>query len=450
MGEVTHESVVRAITQFLDDQLQTKLEPLQKKLGKASPDSDQTRKLEEEISTLKGRFSKLVWMEQAGAKMAKQLRFGSHISKGIHPDSKGDNINFRPTHSLPAGIVGFQNIAQPELDANGNAAALPLAAFFNSEVDGVKLRDLILADHPALEGAFDSDPEISRGYQKAFKEALEGVVDTPSADGFNKQVLWPLEDAVANDDYRCLVPLYPSALTNKTVQAINERRFNVENKEARDNRRKSNVNHKPYVSIHALAATQLGGTKPQNVSSLTSRQRGRNLLLESLPPTYSQQHEFRLSKRENSFFNRNLVYHCYQGLQMLYAVVEAPKSVMEVRDQRKQALDLILGQILQAAAYIQTHYPAGWSESYKLKMPHKYWLDPRRADQELQESFKEGRENTEWVSEVMKDFSLWINTQLKTKFPKQSTGFDDAEQREWLREAESAVKASIRAQEGIF
>ena len=326
----------------------------------------------------------------------------------------------------------------------------PLVAFFHCEVNGVKLRELILSDHPGLEGVFDSDPVMSRTYQKSFKNALAGEVDTPTADGFNKQLLWPMEEANANDDYRCLIPLYPSALTDKTVQMINGRRFSNENKEARDNRKKKSAEQKPYVSIHFLAATQLGGTKPQNISWLTSKQRGRNLLLESLPPTYSQQHEFSLSKRQDSFFNKNLAYHCYQGLQMLYAVVEAPESVVEVRDQRKQALDLILGQVIQMAAHIQQHYPAGWSESYKLKMPHKYWLDPQRAEREGQELFKQERENGEWVSELMQDFSRWLNTQLKSKLKKRATDFDDAEQWEWFREAESAVKASIRAEEGIF
>ena len=450
MESITRDDVVDAITHRLDGFLQVKLEPELKQLEKAEPGSDQAQKIEKAITKLRERFSRPVWLENAAKKDAKQLRFGTHISKGIHPDSKGDNINFRPMTSLPAGIVGSQQLAAPELDANGNAAALPLAAFLNTDIKGAKLRDLILADHPALNGVFADDQALSRQYQQAFQKALAGETESPATHERNKQLLWPMEDAIERDNYHCLVPLHPSALVYEVSQKINSQRFSEENKEARDNRKKKNFEQKAYVSIVSLATTQLGGTKPQNISLLTSKQRGRNLLLESYPPTYIQQHDFSLSKRQENFFNKNLAYHCREGLQALYGVIEAPKNVMAVRDQRKQALGMIIGQALQLAESIQRHYAPGWSEGYQLKMAHKYWLDPHRAGLPGQDTFAQGHSTTDWVHTVMEDFSAWLNNLLRDQFKQQATDFDDTEYREWLREMESAIKASQRAKEGIF
>ena len=63
----------------------------------------------QKIADLKQQFSRQQWLEKAAHSMAQQLKFGTHISKGIHPDSKGDNINFKTDRELPEGLVGSQN-----------------------------------------------------------------------------------------------------------------------------------------------------------------------------------------------------------------------------------------------------------------------------------------------------------------------------------------------------
>ncbi len=450
MSVISSDDIRSAIDDFLTAQCQSKSEADLKKLNKATPGSKEEAQAKEKLAELQERYSKSVWLEQAANKMATQLKFGSHISKGVHPDSKGSNVNFRSTKPLPDGVVGSQLLRSPELEANGNAAALPLAAFFNTEIKEKKLYDLILSEHQALSGVFADDPELSDQYCKAFKTALEGGVTAPSTHERNKQLLWPMDEAVEQDNYHCLVPLYPSALTHTFYKKINGQRFSDENKEARDNRKKSKAEQKPYISIINLAATQLGGTKPQNVSLLTSKQGGRNYLLESLPPTYAKQHEYAISKKQESFFNKQLKYHCREGLNQLYGIIESTQNTVEVRDQRKQALDIILGQILQLADYIQRSYPAGWSKQYALHPDYKYWLDPKRAMLEEEVSFKDAREKTDWVHNIMTAFAIWLNNTLKEKFPKRKADFGLSENTEWLREIEVAVKASLRAGEGLF
>ena len=450
MESVTGDDIIQAIDQYLNDLLQSKLEPEQKKLEKVEPGSEQAQQISETIAKIRIRYSKANWLDTLANKHTPQIKFGTHISKGVHPDSKGDNVNFRSSNALPAGLVGTQLLSDSPLDANGNAAALPLVGFLNYRVKSFLFRDLILAKHPALAGVFADDPALSVHYQQQFHSALVAQTDSPKTSGRNKQLLWPLADAIAEDNYHCLIPLHPSALTYSVADTINGIRFGDENKNARDNRRKKSVAQKAYVSIMSLATLKIGGSNPQNISSLTSKQRGVNLLLESLPPTYSRQHTFSVGKRQENFFNKNLAYHCYDGLQMLFAVIEASESVKDVRDQRKQALGLIIGQVLQMAAYIQQNFPAGWSESYQLKMPHKLWLDPLRGEQEGQQSFKEQRERGGWIQPVLEDFSRWLNNLLQAKFKKMATDFDDVEYHEWLQEIKTAVKASQRSSAGIF
>ncbi|MBO9481228.1 type I-F CRISPR-associated protein Csy1 [Salinisphaera sp. G21_0] len=453
MESITRDDVIQAIDQYLSEQLQSKLEPEQKKLDKAEPGSDSEANILKSIENTKHKYSKPMRMEVFATKLAKQLTFGSHFSKGIHPDSKGDNINFRPQNNLPNGIVGSQQALGNELDASGNSAALPLADFFDIQIQGNKLRDLLIGKHPSLEGVFSDDIAASKKYQESFYNSLTSTQESPKASGVNKQLLWPMQNAIKEDSYHNLLPLHPTILIYKAFTKIENARNSEDNKKNKTNRYKKSSESAPYVTTSSIAKCILGGggfLKSRNVSAITGLQGGVNLLLESLPPTYSRQQDFSLSKRQESFFSRSMAYHCYEALQMLYAVIEAANSNKDIRDQRKEALDLILGQILQMAAYVQQSFPAGWSENYQLKMAHKLWLDPLRANQEGQTAFKQQRERGEWVQTVMQDFALWLNNLLQTRFKKQATAFDDMEFIEWRREIEATIKASQRNNAGIF
>ncbi len=454
MEEINEEQVRQAIENFLAQQLAKKLEPLEKAAEKLDPETqaDQYAEILDKIRRLKEKYQRDTWMQDAAERMAKQLRFGTHISKGIHPDSKGDNINFQGDGPLPDGLIGSQSIAETPLDANGNAAALPLAAFFETWVDEekrIKIRHLIQEEHPALKSAFFTQEEISETYCKAFQLALNGDLSSPSSHERNKQLLWPLDDAIAQDHYISLVPLYPSALSHHFFSAVNQVRYSEENKQARDSRKKKSSEHQPYVSLPDIAATRLGGTKPQNVSLLTSRQSGRNYLLPSLPPISNSTYTFHPHKGQQSLFNRRLMRICFNELKDLYAIVGAKNNV-ETRSTRKDSLDLILARVFELAEHIQHSLSPGWSKDYQLDMAEKYWLDPKRALLEDEEAFAEARETGNWQHNICERFALWINERLQYEFPKQSIDFADPEYREWMREFEQAVKASQREGREVF
>jgi len=455
MSEVTESQAQEAVARFLKEQLKKKQEPEVKALEKLDglKDAAKIAVINETIAKLKDKYSLANWMQDAAERMAGQLRFGTHISKGIHPDSKGDNLNLQAKAPLPEGLVGSQTLPDLPVDANGNAAALPLAAFFETWVDegqGIKIRTLIQAQHPSIERAFSPDEELSKAYLQRFKAALDNPVDNPATHERNKQLLWPQSNAITDDAYIAIVPLYPSALTSQFFTKINNARFSDKNKLARDSRRKKPAERQAYLSIPDIAVVRLGGTKPQNISQLTSKQSGRNYLLSALPPIINPTENYRLNKSQKSLFESRLVQCCGLGLKQLYEAVSEEKNTIDIRNKRKDALDLILSSIFKFAEIIQATYSPGWSKDYKLNLAEKYWLDPDRSDLEEEGDFAEARQKTDWQEDIVTNFSLWLNQRLQKKFKNIASQVGDAEYTEWQREIEQAIKASLRSGKELF
>lgn len=441
----TKATVVKAIQQFLVEQNLKKSGADRKKLENAS--LSEKEELLKKIAEYDEKYRFDAWIPNAALVLAKQLYFGTHISRGIHSSSKGDNVNFQSAPTLPPELVGSQLIPKLELDANGNAAALPLAAFFNIIVDaekGVTLKELLLADDPRLEGCFADDPELSNQYKVCFQNALKGDLTKPSSDERNKQILWVNHPDPQEDNYTCLVPLYPSSLTNHFYYKINQLRYSDTNKQALSNRYKKDTEQSPYTTLQSIGVTVLGGTKPQNVSQLTSNQGGRNYLLPSLPPIFKSREQIRLTEKQKTIFNRRLAYVCSDGLNMLYEVVRAEKNIYPERDKRKFALELIAQTVLMQAERIQKTHPAGWSKDYLLNEYQKYWLDPKRAELDGEEIFRQQAEQDNWSTEIIHQFASWVNKCLKREFKSIQEDFAKPEYNQWRRDMEKAIATQAR------
>lgn len=442
---ITKTSIVKTIRQFLVEQNHKKSQTDRKKLENANL-SDKEELLKK-IADYDEKYRFDVWIPNAALVLAKQLYFGTHISRGIHSSSKGDNVNFQSTPTLPPKLVGSQLIPKLELDANGNAAALPLAGFFNIIVGaekGVTLKELLLTDDPRLEGCFADDPELSNQYKVCFQNALKGDLTKPSSDERNKQILWVNHPAPQEDNYTCLVPLHPSSLTNYFYYKINQLRYSDTNKQALSNRYKKDTEQFSYTTLQDIGVTVLGGTKPQNVSQLTSNQGGRNYLLPSLPPIFKSREQIRLTEKQTTIFNRRLAYACREGFNLLYEVVEAEKNIYPERDKRKFALELIAQTVLMQVERIQKNHPAGWSKDYSLNEYQKYWLDPGRAELDGEEIFRQHAEQDNWSAEIIRQFALWINACLKWRFKSIQQDFATPEYNQWCRDMEQAIAAQAR------
>ncbi|PKG35989.1 MULTISPECIES: type I-F CRISPR-associated protein Csy1 [Psychrobacter] len=456
--DISSELASGAVKAFLISQYDKKTDTEQKQLSKAieSSDHDKVTELKEALVNAKEKYSIANWIADAATRMAKQLNFGTHISKGVHPDAKGDNVSFDTVDNLSQTIVGTHSIDSSYIDANGNAAALPLAAFFDFEVDETtKIRDLILADNVDFIASLASDKILANTYQQTFKEALQNFITNPVTHERNKQTLWVTNAYEGADieelDYINIVPLYPSVLTHEVYQRINHLKFSEDNKAARDNRFKKTADQQPYITLNDLATLQLGGTKPQNVSLLMSKQGGRNYLLPSLPPIIKQERSFKLSKFANSIFGTAMEYNAREAIQSIFKSIKDTRNIIDVRDARKSAIDEVLYQIFAAAEDIRMTMPAGWSKDYELERHEKLWLDPKRADLEGEEEFKAERELTDaWHAQIIHSFARWLNTLMQTEFKAIASDFGDAEHLNWEREIEDMQKRYERAGKGVF
>ncbi len=454
---ITNDLAQTAVSRFLEQQIDAKSEKLQKQLLKAQEDGNHAvvTECQAEIDEIKQKFERTHWLDVAVNSMAKQLKFGTHISKGIHPDAKGDNVNFIPKQQRPNTLVGTHSLANPALDANGNAAALPLASFFDFDVaEGVKVRDLILADNEQFIASLSDDKEMASDYHARFKQVLQSTMENPTTHERNKQMLWVTNDDTANHldelQYINIIPLYPSALSYEVYLKINQLRYSDENKKALENRFKPNAKHTPYVSMKDLATVQLGGSKPQNISQLMSRQGGRNYLLPSLPPKIAQSREFALSKfAENFFHSKTLKYHIHDDFEYVIQVVKDARKIKDVRDKRKDAIDRMLHTIFAIAHTLQDK-PAGWSKDYALSLSQKIWLDPYRADLDGEEEFAQHKAQNEWQKKILEDFASWFNNELREQFPDLAYDFADAEFAEWKREIEEMQGFYQRMGKGVF
>ena len=458
MSHITPELASGAIKAFLASQYEKKTETEQKQLVKAveSNDHEKVTELKETLAEAKDKYSVANWIPDAATRMAKQLKFGTHISKGVHPMSRGDNISFDKTDDLSVTLIGTHSIESNYIDANSSAAALPLAAFFDFEIDDTtKIRDLILVDNTDFVASLAGDQSLAKTYQQNFKAALQNVITEPVTDERNKQLLW-VTNAYQGEDidelnYINIIPLYPSVLTHEMYQRINQLKFSDENKAARDNRFKKTADQQPYISLNNLATVQLGGTKSQNVGRLNNFQSGRNYLLPSLPPILNlADSTFKPSKFANTIFAKSLANKINPIIQDIFYVIKSAKNNVEIRDARKEAMDEILKSIFEFANYMRNDLPAGWTKDSELDECEQFWLDPKRAELPDEEEWSTRRVQTEWHKEIVHRFSRWMNTLLQEKFKDIRTEIADPEHHQWEQDIDAMKRLYERAGKGVF
>ena len=458
MSHITPELASGAIKAFLASQYEKKTETEQKQLVKAveSNDHEKVTELKETLLDVNEKYSVANWIPDAATRMAKQLKFGTHISKGVHPMSRGDNISFDKTDDLSVTLIGTHSIESNYIDANSSAAALPLAAFFDFEIDDTtKIRDLILVDNTDFVASLAGDQSLAKTYQQNFKAALQNVITEPVTDERNKQLLW-VTNAYQGEDidelnYINIIPLYPSVLTHEMYQRINQLKFSDENKAARDNRFKKTADQQPYISLNNLATVQLGGTKSQNVGRLNNFQSGRNYLLPSLPPILNlADSTFKPSKFASTIFAKSLANKVNPILQDIFYVVKSAKNTVDIRDARKEAMDEILKRIFEFANYMRNDLPAGWTKDSDLDECEQFWLDPKRAELPDEEQWCARREQTEWHKEIIHRFARWMNTLLQEKFKDIRTEIADPEHNQWEQDIDAMKRLYERAGKGVF
>ncbi|WP_233967854.1 type I-F CRISPR-associated protein Csy1 [Pectobacterium polaris] len=381
-----------------------------------------------------------VWLTDAASR-AGQISLVTHALKFTHSDAKGSSI-FSAETAADAKTLSTATLAQPAIDAVGNAAALDVARLLQTEHDGDSLvAALQRGDHRALEALAENPEQLTQwlaGFQQVFTDRQ------PSSHKLAKQIYFPTE----NSEYHLLSPLYSSSLAQALHQRINAVRFGDEAKDIRK-ARKDNLWHDQLdISYPNLAVQNMGGTKPQNISSLNSSRSGRSYLLSCAPPQWNsiekppQQHD-------SIFRPRGEVdYHTRATLAQMQRFLLSVKEVennRDIRQQRLHYLDQLIDQLFFYVSSVQ-NLPAGWSAESELKRAQQLWLDPYRAETDT--VFRREREAEDWQKAVAYDFGRWLNRRLKHE----ELIFGEVERREWstaalfkrrMREMESSLKEDL-------
>lgn len=459
MNNISWQDIRKVILDFLQQRLanNSNYKTETSKLEKAKELGDQVavNEAQQKLDELAKRFEFEAWMEDAATRRVFWISLCHFTSKEVHSSSSGDNINYSTqTKPINKHYVSSATPLKLALNCSGNAAALDVFSLLNQFIkDDITFLQLIIDGHPGVLPALSDDQQKASLYLANFKKAIFNDFDKPKASELNKQLYWPNDEepylSKQDNNYRLLIPLHPSSLCNYLYEEV-QTRFSEENKNARELRRKKDVEHQPYFSFHHLAVVKLGGSNPQGVSQLTSNQGGRNFLLPSMPPIFEKSQFPSISKQQETIFNNALQYFCRFGFKLLFDMVESPKNIVEERVDRKDAFAVILSLLLKFARHIQTTQPAGWSRDYSLNFNEKLWLDPQRAQLENEEDFKKQYEQGDWQQSLEKRFATWVQNALKEKFKNVKKQFADPEFSEWRREFRSAVKASQRKRERIF
>ncbi|MGC7590912.1 type I-F CRISPR-associated protein Csy1 [Bisgaard Taxon 46] len=367
------------------------------------------------------------WIKNDLIPKARKSNFATHISKGIHPSSEGENITFRPESSLPLGYIGSQSVLKLDLDLSGNASHFPVAKFFSIQLnDEVTLKDLILENSPSLLGVFAEDLDVSEQYRDIFARVLEGSKIKRTTDQRNKQLLWcNNQDSIINDDYTCLIPLHPVSLLKEFHSKVRNKKQTLE------------------ISIPELARLAFGGQHPKNVSFFTNNQSGINYLLPSLPPISHSLSSFKLKLTDSSIFNKRLAYACRLGFRNLFKSTEIRHRNFRRKTAMLDAVSSILQVVLSYVHFLQEQ-EAGWSKAYDISWEEKYWLDPNRSQLEGENDFRVGYELGEWREKIEHKFTLWIIDFLQRHFPNLNEDFKKTDYQELRTKVTQLLRYQLR------
>lgn len=338
-------------------------------------------------------FAVETWLPNA-AKRAGQLSLVSHPGKFSHPSAKTSSI-IASCERREDGFVRTGNV-ESELDVFGNAAALDVYKFLFLKMQNGKT---------VLENLEDKTTEVQTQFTlttASFEEIHSGLLAIKKDDvtsyqtsGKVKQVYFPVDN-----DYHLLSILTPSGLMFKSKERINAIRFSDQSKQAREAKRKNEIDNEGFSELYNLSVIGYGGTKPQNISMLNSQNFGQSYLLQCLPPTL-QKRTITLPKK--NFFTNTLNPWVYKGsFESFHRLIFSDYNNVDIRRGRDNTIHFIISQVIERMWTVR-QFEQGWSEGElftNLPTYQKQWLDSKYAE--------EREENDEILEKITKDLARWF------------------------------------------
>lgn len=375
-----------AIKDFLQERKEARIKA-KTKAGMSDDEIIEVEQLAEES------FAIETWLPDA-ANRAKQLSLVSHPGKFSHPSAKTSSI-IASCGRKSDGFIRTGNV-ESELDVFGNAAALDVYKFLSLVMQNGKT---------VLDNLQDKTEEIQQQFTlttASFDELQSGLlsIKKDSSTSFQtsgkiKQVYFPVDN-----DYHLLSILTPSGLMFKLKERINTIRFSDQAKQAREAKRKNEIDVQGFSELYDLSVIGFGGTKPQNISVLNSQNFGQSYLLQSLPPTMQKRS---INPPKKSFFRNTLNPWKYkESFQTFHKLIYMDYNNVNIRKGRDRVVQFIISQVIERMWMVR-QLEQGWSESEaftSLPTYQKLWLDNRYA--------QEREDNNDWLMKITDDLARWF------------------------------------------
>ena len=338
------------------------------------------------------------------AKRAKQIAITSHPAKFTYPSIKKNQINFTALEAKKIAD-GFLRTGNVSVEQDGFGGAAGLAAY--------KFLTLQLKDgRTVLEHLEDASEEIQQQLKipdMSFGEIREQFLAVKSSVVTNitherlKQVYFPVEQ-----DYHLLSILPPSGLMFKLKERINTLK-----KQASEEKRKKPNERQDFAELYNLSIIGFGGTKPQNISVLNSKNFGQSYLLESLPRTLQKR---TVTLPKHNFFTNTLNPWLYKdSFQSFHKLITLDYNSVDIRRSRDNILHFIVSQVIDFMWKVRQS-EQGWSKKEvfsNLPVYQKHWLDNAYLEKR--------EEDDDLLDKITRDLANWFLVSYK-KIIKQTIG----------------------------
>ncbi|SHM00011.1 type I-F CRISPR-associated protein Csy1 [Morganella morganii] len=208
-------------------------------------------------------FSRLQWLSDAAGR-AKQLSLTTHPFAFTHPCARRNRYGkagavLAEVKKKNDGFLRSGNVVVPP-DVEGNAAALEIYTFLMLKMqDGKTLLAHLCEESETAKKILGSKyyRKLRAGFLQIFSG--EGV---PVTNSKIKQVFFPVPGKECNAGYHLLSVLTPSGLLFELYRRLG----------------------KFAIFPGHLVVIHIGGSKPQNISALNMKNKGKACLLLSVPP----------------------------------------------------------------------------------------------------------------------------------------------------------------------
>lgn len=427
-----YEGLAALIADYIEQRRSQKREVAEKDLEKALKGVDNEIEqasirveFAQQVQRLDQQFNVLTWLDDAAIR-AKQTSLVTHALKFTHGDAKGSSV-LSLDHQGNVDYLITASIANLEIDAVGNAAALDVAKLLQLEFAGQSLAQSLTDGDFSCLASFSSDKAQLTRWVDGLKLALADK--TLSSHTLAKQLYFP----VADDQYHLLSPIFASSLAHQFNKKISSARFSDEAKAIRDAHKTGKYHNQPDIRFTDTAVQIFGGSKPQNISQLNSQRGGKTYLLNCAPPSWKTVLK-PPANYQSIFFSREFNRRSWRALQEFQHYLKRIKglnSTLDIRRNIANHVNDLADALFNYAAEIQALAEhAGWShQNCKLKMSERLWLDTWREDFHFQQQRASGN----WQQEICSQFGVWLNKCLNDSLKNDGLVFGKVQQQFWSK-----------------